>query len=92
MQKNILLLNKTCKFALHTYSTENEESNYIYLLRKVILYIFILLLSTNSKVFSQHEESVDSILAKAMKAAESYSEVVEEYNADIYMRVYVQTL
>lgn len=85
-------MNKTCKFALHTYSTENEESNYIYLLRKVILYIFILLLSTNSKVFSQHEESVDSILAKAMKAAESYSEVVEEYNADIYMRVYVQTL
>ena len=62
-------------------------------MKKVILYIFILLLSTNSKIFSQQqEESIDTILEKSMKAAESYSEVVEEYEAEIYMRMYVQTL
>ena len=61
-------------------------------MKKTILYIFILLLSINSKVFSQQEETIDTILEKAMKAAEEYSGQVEEYNAEVYMRVYVQTL
>ncbi len=61
-------------------------------MKKVILYIFILLLSTNSKVFSQQEESLDTILEKAMNAAEGYSQIIEEYEAEIYMRIYVQTL
>ena len=61
-------------------------------MKKVILYIFILLLSTNFKTFAQQEESIDTIMEKSMKAAESYSEVVEEYDAEIYMRMYVETL
>lgn len=61
-------------------------------MKKVILYTFILLLSTNSKVFSQQIESIETILEKSMKAAEIYSQVVEEYDAEVYMRIYVQTL
>ena len=61
-------------------------------MKKVILYMFILLLSTNFRIFAQQEESIDTILEKSMKAAEIYSEVVEEYDAEIYMRMYVETL
>ena len=50
------------------------------------------MLSTNSKVFSQQIESIETILEKSMKAAEIYSQVVEEYDAEVYMRIYVQTL
>ncbi len=62
-------------------------------MKKVILCVFILLLSTTSTIFSQEEkETVETILEKAMKAAETYAEAVEEYNAEVYMRVYVETL
>ena len=62
-------------------------------MKKVILYVFILLLSTTSTIFSQEKkETVETILEKAMKAAETYAEAVEEYNAEVYMRVYVETL
>ena len=64
----------------------------LHIMKKVILYIFILLLSTNFKIFAQQEETIDTILEKSMKAAEIYSEVVEEYDAEIYMRMYVETL
>ena len=62
-------------------------------MKKVILCVFILLLSTTFTIFSQEEkETVETILEKAMKAAETYAEAVEEYNAEVYMRVYVETL
>ena len=62
-------------------------------MKKVILCVFILLLSSTSTIFSQEEkETVEEILEKAMKAAETYSEAVEEYEAEIYMRIYVETL
>lgn len=61
-------------------------------MKKIILCFFILLFSTTSKIFSQQEESIDVILEKAMKAAETYSEAVEEFEAEIYMRIYVETL
>lgn len=61
-------------------------------MKKIILCFFILLFSTTSKIFSQQEESIDAILEKAMKAAEKYSEAVEEFEAEIYMRIYVETL
>ena len=62
-------------------------------MKKVILCVFILLLSTTSTIFSQEKkETVETILEKAMKAAETYAEAVEEYNAEVYMRVYVETL
>ena len=54
------------------------------------IYLFIFLVSITPKVFA--EEPIDIILEKAMKAAENYSQTVEEFDADIYMRVYVKTL
>ncbi|HTN69087.1 MAG TPA: DUF5686 family protein [Dysgonamonadaceae bacterium] len=58
--------------------------------KKIILCLFIFISSYGPKVFS--EQPVDSILVKAMKAAESYSDAIEKYDAEIYMRLYVNTL
>lgn len=64
-------------------------------MKKVIFCVFILLLSFTSTIFSQEkeeEESVEALLEKVMKTAETYSDAVKEYHAEIYMRTYVQTL
>ncbi len=61
--------------------------------RKSIISLFIFLFSLSSitsKVFA--EEPIDIILEKVMKAAEKYSQSVEEYDAEVYMRVYINTL
>ena len=58
--------------------------------RKILLCFFIFLLTLTSKTIA--ETPIDSILVKAMKAAEIYSESVEEYEAEVYMRLYVETL
>lgn len=58
--------------------------------QSVVIYLFILLVSYTPKAFA--EEPIDAILEKAMRAAEKYSQTVEEFDADIYMRVYVKTL
>ena len=61
--------------------------------RNSIIFFFLFLYSftsTTFKVFA--EDPVEPILKKAMKAAEKYSKAVEEYNAEVYMRVYVKTL
>lgn len=60
--------------------------------KTTIIYILILLFTSLPTAFSQEDESIDSILDKAMEAAESYSEVVEEFEAKVYMRIYIQTL
>ena len=59
-------------------------------MRHSIVYLFIFLLSITSKTFAT--EPLGPILEKAMKAAENYSQAVEEFDADIYMRIYVKTL
>ena len=74
-------MNKTRKFA-HSMNTAMRKS--------ILLCFFILLLSVTSKIFA--EEPLDTILVKAMKSAEIYSESVEEYEAEIYMRLYIETL
>lgn len=58
--------------------------------KRLIQFLIIFLLAAPSKVFSQ--EPINTIIEKAMKAAEVYSEKVEEYEAEVYMRVYVETL
>lgn len=58
--------------------------------KNVLTCLFIFLLCITSKIFA--EEPLDTILAKAMKSAEVYSESVEEYEAEIYMRLYIETL
>ena len=55
------------------------------------LFIFLFsLTSITSDVFA--EGPIDTILEKAMKAAEKYSQTVEEFEAEVYMRIYVRTL
>ena len=61
-------------------------------MKKALLCLFILLISSTPKIFSQHEESIETILEEVMAAAEKYSESVEDFEAEIYMRVYVQTV
>ncbi|MGV8962787.1 MAG: DUF5686 family protein [Candidatus Saccharimonadaceae bacterium] len=58
--------------------------------KSILLHFFIFFLSITSIVIA--DQPIETILLKAMKAAESYSEVVEEYDAEIYMRIYVETL
>lgn len=58
--------------------------------RNTIIYLFIFLFSTTSIVFAT--EPVDSIMDKAMDAAENYSHAVEKFEAEIYLRTYVNTL
>ena len=58
--------------------------------RNSIVYFIIFLFLVTLKAFAA--DPVDSILDKAMKAAESYSHLVEEYEAEIYMRTYVKTI
>ena len=55
-----------------------------------LVYFFIFLISITSRVFAA--EPIDVILDKAMKAAEKYSQTVEDYDAEVYMRIYVKTL
>lgn len=61
-------------------------------MKKIILYIFILLFSTHFTLFAQEKECIDSIMQKSMKAAVSYSDLVDEFEAEVYMRMYAQTL
>ena len=64
----------------------------LHIMRKIILYTFILLLSTHFSLFSQEKECVDSIMQKSMEAAVYYSGLVDEFEAEVYMRMYARTL
>ena len=54
--------------------------------------IFFFSLFTTSLLFSQTSLPVDTVLKRAMSAAEKYNSLVEKYEAEVYMRTYVQTL
>ena len=45
----------------------------------------------NSFIFASAPLPLDSVLARAMDAAEKYSGLVKGYEADVYMRTYVKT-
>ena len=58
----------------------------------VILHIFFLFIATsNNFVFSQ-SEPVDTILHRAMNAAEKYNDLVEHFTAEVYTRTYMETV
>ncbi|MFA7581970.1 MAG: DUF5686 family protein [Proteiniphilum sp.] len=58
----------------------------------VILHIFFLFIATsNNFVFSQ-SEPVDTILYRAMNAAEKYNDLVEHFTAEVYTRTYMETV
>lgn len=58
----------------------------------VILHILFLFIATsNNFVFSQ-SEPVDTILYRAMNAAEKYNDLVEHFTAEVYTRTYMETV
>lgn len=58
----------------------------------VILHIFFLFIAaSNNFVFSQ-SEPVDTILHRAMNAAEKYNDLVEHFTAEVYTRTYMETV
>lgn len=61
----------------------------IKIITRLSIFLF-LIASTTLKAFA--DEPIDTILDKAMKAAEKYAQAVEEFDAEVYMRIYVKTL
>ncbi len=57
---------------------------------KVIILFFLLI--SSFRLFSRETLPCDSILKRTMAAAERYNGLVEKYEAEVYMRTYVQTL
>lgn len=57
---------------------------------KHVIFFFSLLITPY--VSSQTSLPKDTVLKRAMDAAEKYNSLVEKYEAEIYMRTYVQTL
>lgn len=60
-------------------------------MRNISVILFFLIFST-SNILSQTTLPLDIVLKRAMSAAEQYNVLVESYEADVYMRTYVETL
>lgn len=58
--------------------------------RKAIISIFVFFVA--ARVFSQEYIPLDSLLQLTMSAAEKYDGLVESYEADVYLRAYVETI
>lgn len=54
--------------------------------------ISILLFFASSSAFSQNQLPTDTIMKRTMDAAEKYDGLVENYEAEVYMRTYVETI
>ncbi|WP_294078817.1 DUF5686 family protein [Proteiniphilum sp. UBA5384] len=59
---------------------------------KVTLYVLILLIASFNSFASPADLSVDTIMKRAMSAAEKYNDLVENFSAEVYTRTYVETL
>lgn len=59
---------------------------------KVTIYILFLLIASFKSFALQAELPVDSIMKRAMNAAEKYNDLVESFSAEVYTRTYVETL
>ncbi len=57
---------------------------------KALIYIFFLF--ATSATFSNEATPLDTLLKRSMSAAEKYNELVENFEAEVYMRTYVETL
>ncbi|MDI3505216.1 MAG: hypothetical protein PWQ81_438 [Bacteroidota bacterium] len=57
---------------------------------KAIISIFIFFVA--ARVFPQEHIPLDSLLQLTMSAAEKYDGLVESYEADVYLRAYVETI
>ena len=58
----------------------------------VVSYIIILIFATFYSFPSQAALPVDTILYRAMNAAEKYNDLVEHFTAEVYTRTYLETV
>ena len=59
---------------------------------KVTVYILFLFIASFKSFALQTELPVDTVMKRAMSAAEKYNDLVESFSAEIYMRTYVETV
>ena len=59
---------------------------------KVTVYILFLIIASFRSFALQAELPVDTIMKRAMNAAEKYNNLVESFSAEVYTRTYVETL
>lgn len=59
---------------------------------KVAVYVLFLFIVSFRSFASQTELPVDTIMKRAMSAAESYNDLVESFSAEVYTRTYVETV
>lgn len=57
---------------------------------KIVIYIFLFFATTN--VFSNNALPLDTILKRTMSASQKYNQLIEHFDAEVYMRTYVQTI
>ncbi len=58
--------------------------------RKIIVYIFLFVVTSN--VLSNNALPLDTILKRTMSASLKYNQLIEHFDAEVYMRTYVQTV
>lgn len=58
--------------------------------RKIIVYIFLFVVTGN--VLSNNALPLDTILKRTMSASLKYNQLIEHFDAEVYMRTYVQTV
>ncbi|MDR2815819.1 MAG: DUF5686 family protein [Proteiniphilum sp.] len=59
---------------------------------KVAVYILFLYIASFKSFALQAELPVDTVMKRAMSAAEKYNDLVESFSAEIYTRTYVETV
>lgn len=59
---------------------------------KVAVYVLILFIASFKSLASPVELPVDTVMMRAMSAAEKYNDLVESFSAEVYTRTYVETL
>lgn len=66
--------------------------NVIIMKGKIYIYILFFIIATFKSFATQKELPVDTIMKRAMNAAEKYDNLVESFSAEVYTRTYVETL
>lgn len=59
---------------------------------KVTVYILFLFIASFKSFASQGGLPVDTVMIRAMSAAEKYNDLVESFSAEIYTRTYIETI
>jgi hypothetical protein len=60
--------------------------------RKIAIYILFLFIASFKSFALQPELPVDTVMKRAMSAAEKYNDLVESFSAEVYTRTYVETV